>query len=106
MKTVVRQTLFYATPEMGIHLFENGVVFPWDRKVKDTTTLFVNAGFSPEKKEVSDKNLKDIMPLVVDFCQKKGIIEEKPTIGYGDKNPDKPVQLRFDASYMKAVAGK
>lgn len=106
MKKVVRQTRFYATPEMGIHLFENGVLFPWDRTVDNTTTLFTNAGFSPKKKEVTEKTLKDIMPVVVDFCQKKGIIEEKPTIGYGPRNPEKPVQLRFDVSYMKAVVGK
>ena len=105
MKQVVRQTRFYATPEMGIHLFEGGGVFPWDRKVQDTTALFTNKGFSAKKTSVSDKNIKDIMPLVVDFCMNKRIIEEKPTIGYGSKGSQQ-VQLRFDSSYMKQVQKK
>ncbi len=105
MKKVVRQTRFYATPEMGIHLFEGGTVFPWDRKPKDTTALFTNDGFSPDKKGVTDKSIKDIMPIVVDFCSKKKIIESKPSISYGPK-ASKDVQLRFDSSYMKEVAKK
>ena len=105
MKKVVQQTRFYATPEMGIHLFEDGVVFPWDKDVTDTTALFTNKGFSADKKEVTEKTLKELMPLVVDFCQKKGIIEEKPTIGYGPEKKGK-VQLLFDPSYMKEVLAK
>lgn len=105
MKKVVQQTRFYATPEMGIHLFENGVVFPWDKDVTDTTTLFTNKGFSADKKDVTKKTLKELMPLVVDFCQNKGIIEEKPTIGYSAEDKEK-VQLLFDASYMKEVLAK
>lgn len=105
MKKVVQQTRFYATPEMGIHLFEDGVVFPWDKDVTNTTTLFTNKGFSADKKEVTKKTLKELMPLVVEFCQKKGIIEEKPTIGYGSDDKGK-VQLLFDASYMKEVLAK
>jgi ABC-type nitrate/sulfonate/bicarbonate transport system substrate-binding protein len=105
MKQVVRQTRFYATPKMGIHLFQGGVVFPWARKAKSTTTLFTDAGFDPKNKTVSDKSLKEIMPLVVDFCLNKEIVEEKPSIGYGPAKNTK-AQLCFDASYMKAVQGK
>jgi NitT/TauT family transport system substrate-binding protein len=42
------------------------------------------------------------MPAVVEFCLTHDIVSEKPTVGFGDA----AAQLNFDASYMKAFAGK
>ncbi len=42
------------------------------------------------------------MPAVVEFCLTHDIVSEKPTVGFGDA----AAQLNFDASYMKAYAGK
>ncbi len=110
MKKVVRQTRFYATPEQGISLFEGGVVFPWGGSVESTTDLFTNKGFTPKKSAVTNKHLKEVMPLVVDFCVNHEMTPKKPVIGYGAKDPDATkeakIQVRFDASYMKAVAEK
>lgn len=104
MRKVVRQTRFYATPEQGLALYADGVVFPWKRKVANTTTLFTNGGFNPKGKEVTDKTLKDIMLRVVGFCKKYEIVAREPRIGYGSKEQAPNVQLRFDPTYMKKVA--
>jgi NitT/TauT family transport system substrate-binding protein len=104
MKTVVRQTRFYATPEQGISLFTGGMVFPWSRAVENTSDLFTNKGFQPQRKDVTDKTLQDVMPLVVDFCVVHGIVPEKPTISYGSR--DTGAQLRFDPTCMQEVARK
>jgi hypothetical protein len=106
MKTVVRQTRFYATPEEGISLFTGGIVFPWARKVESTTDLFTNKGFDPKNKEVTDKTLKDIMPLVVDFCINHDMVPKSPVIGYGTESEAGDCQLRFDPTYMKEVASR
>lgn len=42
------------------------------------------------------------MPAVVEFCLTHDIVSEKPTVGFGDA----AAQLNFDASFMKAFAGK
>jgi NitT/TauT family transport system substrate-binding protein len=103
MKKCVRQTRFYATPEQGVSLLTGGCVFPWKREVKDTATLFTNVGFDPAGKEVTDKTLKDIMPLVVDFCLSREIIANKPELGYGSKDDAAKAKLRFDPTYIKEV---
>ena len=103
MKKVVRQTRFYATPEQGKALFTNGVVFPWDRKVANTTDLFTNKGFDPKSKDVTNKTLKDIMPIVTNFCVKYQIVDQAPTLGYGTKAQASDVQVRFDPTYIQKV---
>lgn len=104
MKTVVRQTRFYATPEMGISFMEGGVVFPWKKTVKDTSDLFTNAGFNPKKSEVTTKTLKELMPFVVKFCVDKEMTPKSPVISYG--KAEEGTQMLFDAQYMKAVLEK
>ncbi len=47
--------------------------------------------------------LKSVMTKVVDFCTKKDIVKKAPTLGYGDKKAAAAAQLRFDASFIKAV---
>jgi len=103
MRKVVRQTRFYSTPEQGIALFTDGVVFPWKRKVSSTTDLFTNKGFDPKNTGVTSKTLKDIMPLVSGFCEKYEIVDETPTLGYGTKSQAPNVQVRFDPTYMEEV---
>jgi NitT/TauT family transport system substrate-binding protein len=103
MNKCVHQTRFYATPEQGLALLTGGIVFPWKREVKDTATLFTNAGFDPTDKGVTDKTLKDIMPLVVDFCISREIVASKPELGYGAKADAPKAQLRFDPTYIKEV---
>ena len=51
-----------------------------------------------EKEEFQSKTT----PAVVDFCVTHDIVSEKPTVGFGDA----AAQLNFDASHMKAYAGK
>lgn len=92
MKTVVRQTRFYATPEMGISFMEGGVVFPWKRNVENTSDLFTNAGFNPKSSEVTDKTLKELMPFVVKFCIDKEMTPKAPVISYG-KAEEKPFDI-------------
>jgi len=106
MELCCRQSRFYATPEQGIHLFTGGNVFPWSREVKDTSSLFTNAGFKPGGKDITAKTHKEIMAVVMDFCLAKEIIPKKPTIGYGTRQEVPDARLRFDPSYMKEVAGK
>ena len=72
MEVVVQETQMYKTADAGIGLFEQ-------EKFQSTTT-----------------------PAVTEFCLSHDIVEEKPTIGFGDAES----QLNFDASYMKAVAAK
>lgn len=72
MEIVVQETKMYQTPDAGVGLFE--------KEGFQTTT----------------------MPEVVDFCVSHDIVEEKPTVGFGDESS----QLNFDASYMKAYAEK
>ena len=46
-----------------------------------------------------------VVPNVFDFCVSHGIVDKKPKIAYaGDADAD--ANLRFDPSYMKAVAAK
>lgn len=45
---------------------------------------------------------KTTMPAVIEFCVTHDIVSEKPTVGFGDAT----AQLNFDASHMKAYAGK
>jgi NitT/TauT family transport system substrate-binding protein len=104
MKTVVRQTRFYATPEIGISLFESGVVFPWRKEVENTSDLFTNAGFNPKSTEVTNKTLKELMPFVVKFCVDKEMTPKAPVISYG--KAEENTQMLFDIQYMKAVAEK
>ena len=104
MKTVVRQTRFFATPEMGISFMEGGVVFPWKKTVEDTSNLFTNAGFDPKSSEVTTKTLKELMPFVVKFCVDKEMTPKPPVISY-DKAEDN-TQMLFDPQYMKAILEK
>lgn len=99
MKTVVRQTRFYSTPEQGISLFNNGTVFPWAKEVDNTSDLFTNDGFNKNSTEVSSKSLNDIMPVVVDFCLEHEIISSKPSVGFNNAS----AQLVFDSKYMEMV---
>lgn len=69
MEVVVKETQMYATPKDGIELFE--------------------------KTEFKDKT----MPMVVDFCSAHDMLDEKPSVGFGDAD----AQLNFDASYMQKV---
>ncbi|MBN1900077.1 hypothetical protein JW926_01975 [Candidatus Sumerlaeota bacterium] len=72
MKTVVKQTKFFGTPEQGVEILEG------------------------------DKMRKEIMPRVVDFCVSHDIVPKKPAIGYGDKTVGgADADLRFDARYIK-----
>lgn len=72
MEVVVEETKMYATPDAGVALFEK-------------------EGFQ-----------STTMPAVVEFCVTHDIVNEKPTVGFGDA----AAQLNFDASHMKAYAGK
>lgn len=104
MKTVVRQTRFYATPEMGISFMEGGVVFPWKKTVEDTSVLFTNAGFDAKSSEVTTKTLKELMPFVVKFCVDKEMTPKSPVISY--EKAEENTQMLFDSQYMKAVLEK
>lgn len=105
MAECCRQTRFFSTPEQGIALFTGtSAVFPWKKEVADTSELFNGkAVVGKEEQKVTTKRLEDVMPLVVDFCFDKGIIPNKPTIGYGGKEQAPKAQLRFDATYIKKV---
>ena len=70
MKIVVEQTKFYKTPGEAIDLFKDGGPF-----------------------------MAEIMPKVVDFCVSHGIVESKPTVGFGDSS----VQMNFDSQYIQRV---
>lgn len=85
MKKVVEQTLFYDTAERGIGLFSGKSSFPF-------------------KAGVTTDQLPAIMERVVAFCQSNGIVDRKPTVGYGSKSDAPNVDLRFDTAYMAAVA--
>ena len=69
MEIVVEETQMYKTADEGVKLFEQ-------KKFQD-----------------------DTMPMVVEFCASHDIVEEKPTIGFGDSD----AQLNFDPAYMKKV---
>lgn len=69
MEVVVQETQMYKTAADGVGLFE---------------------------KEAFQKTT---MPTVIDFCLSHDIVEEKPTVGFGEAS----AQLNFDASYMKAM---
>lgn len=71
MKTVVKQTQFYSTPDEGLGLFKSA-------------------------------ELGDTMKKVVGFCLKAGIVDDAPEIAYGTAGG----KLRFDPSYIEAVAAK
>ncbi|CAN0374558.1 unnamed protein product [Ectocarpus sp. 4 AP-2014] len=72
MEVVVQETLMYKTAADGAGLFE--------KEAFQQTT----------------------MPTVVDFCLSHDIVEEKPTVGFGEAS----AQLNFDASYMKALTAE
>lgn len=72
MEVVVQETLMYKNAAEGAGLFE-GETF------QQTT-----------------------MPAVVEFCLSHDIVEEQPTVGYGDG----ATQLNFDPSYMKAMSAE
>lgn len=72
MRLVCQQTRFYNTGEKGLALFG------------------------------SDKFRTQITPLMVDFCVAKGMVKNKPVVGFNQ--PD--ANLNFDDSYMKIVLGK
>lgn len=71
MRTVVKQTKFYATPQAALGLF-------------------------------TGTELPKTMDKVIKYCVKREIVEQAPSVAFtpGDAN------LTFDASYIKAVAGK
>jgi NitT/TauT family transport system substrate-binding protein len=107
MNDLVRQTRFFATPKQGMALFTGGVIFPWAADVKDDTDLFTDSGFDFAGKGVTTKTLKDIMPLVVDFCVKHDMTGGKGLdVGYGTKEQAPDARLRFDPTYMQLVAEK
>ena len=47
--------------------------------------------------------LPKIMRRVVDFCASHGIVESKPTLGYGDASKSPDVAVRFDPSFSQKV---
>ena len=69
MKVIVEQTKFYKTPDEGI-------------------AIFTNSDFQ-----------NDLMPRIIDFCMKKVIIEEKPSVSFTEER----AQIRFDTSFMEKV---
>jgi NitT/TauT family transport system substrate-binding protein len=69
MRIVVQQTKFYKTPA-------------------DAKALFEKVAFQQET-----------MPRVVDFCASHGIVDQKPTVGFGDPS----AQLNFDTRYIDIV---
>ncbi len=72
MKIVVKETRFYKSPEEALGLFEG--------------------------EEFQHKT----MPRVVDFCVSHGIVDRKPSVGFGE--PD--AQLNFDVTFIKNVQDK
>ena len=98
IKIMVEQSRFFPTPTQGISLFEGGCAFPWKANATDPTTLFSDAGFDPKGYAVTDKTLKDVMPLVYKYFDDFGCLEDKPTVGYGAGAQG---DLVFNASYMK-----
>ena len=87
MKKVVKQTVFYSTPDSALALFGGGRSFPTD----DVKT---------------ERKLKDIMDGVVKFCVSHEIVPETPKVGYGTKKDAPDAALRFDPSYIKEVVNK
>jgi len=69
MKVVIQETKLYKTPEEAIDLFS----------------------------KESFRN--ETMPKVVDFCVSHDIVDQKPTVGFGDA----AAQLNFDATYIEKV---
>ncbi|MED5278285.1 MAG: hypothetical protein VYD86_04120, partial [Verrucomicrobiota bacterium] len=47
--------------------------------------------------------LPKIMGRVVDFCASHGIVESKPTLGYGDAAESPDAAVRFDPSFIQKV---
>ena len=87
MKKVVKQTVFYSTPDSALALFTGGQSFP----TNDVKT---------------DQKLKDIMDNMVKFCASHEIVPETPKVGYGTKTDAPGVALRFDPTYIKEVVNK
>ena len=54
----------------------------------EALTLFNNETFQNET-----------MPKVVDFCVSHNIVEQKPSVGFGDAS----AQLNFDPTYIQKV---
>jgi NitT/TauT family transport system substrate-binding protein len=69
--------------------------------VVEETKMYPTADAGIGLFEQDDFQIKT-MPAVVDFCLTHDIVSEKPTVGFGDA----AAQLNFDASFMKAYAGK
>jgi ABC-type nitrate/sulfonate/bicarbonate transport system substrate-binding protein len=67
MRIVCQQTRFYNTPEKGLALMRS-------QKFRNETT-----------------------PMVTEFCLRRKMIDNKPTIGFNDPS----AQLNFDDSYLK-----
>lgn len=88
MKKALQQTRCYTSPDQALSLFSDGVAFP---------------GGAVE----TEGHLKAIMERVVAFCEKKKMVDRKPTIAYGDKASNPTSDLRFDPTYIqRVVAGK
>ncbi len=109
METVVRQTRFYATPEEGITTMTGGIVFPWQKTVADTSTLFNGKGFDKGFKGVTTKTLKDIMEGqggVVDFALSIRLIEPGAPLKIHYGQFDANAHLSFDPQFMQRAANK
>ena len=52
----------------------------------------------------TSSRMKEVMQLVVKFCVNKKIVPREPKIEFGHKKGAK-VNLRFDVSYIRRVAG-
>ena len=87
MKKVVKQTVFYDTPDKALALFTGGQSFPSDA-VK------------------TDRKLKEIMDNVVKFCVVHEIVPNAPTVGYGSRKDAPKAALRFDPTYITEVKNK
>lgn len=72
MKIVVQQTQFYKTPEDALSLLNK------------------------------EKFQREIMPMVVEFCQTHGIVDTKPTVGYDDDS----AQLSFHTKFIEKIKTK
>lgn len=85
METVVKQTLFYSTPEAGIKLLTGD---EWATPHAGT--------------KITGESFKKIMVRVLAFCESHEIVPKAPTIGYGDKKDAPDVLWRVDPSYVRA----
>ena len=52
---------------------------------------------------LTEAELPKTMETVVGFCESHGIVDQKPSLGFGDAGKAPDAALRFDASYIEKV---